>query len=65
MPIFALIIAYSLEFSKHLKNIINKENKKYLINILIIFIFLLFVQIYLLIFLITKTFSGIDGKLFS
>ena len=46
MPIFALIIAYSLEFSQHLKNIIVKENKKYLINILIIFIILLFVQIY-------------------
>ena len=46
MPIFALIIAYSLEFSKQLKNITNKENKKYLINILIIFIFLLLIQIY-------------------
>ena len=48
MPIFALIIAHSLEFSKHIKNIINKENKKYLINILMIFIFLLFVQISLI-----------------
>jgi hypothetical protein len=46
MPIFTLIIAHSLQFSNHLKNIINKENKKYLINILLIFIFLSFVQIY-------------------
>jgi hypothetical protein len=46
MPIFTLIIAHSLQFSNHLKNIRNKENKKYLINILLIFMFLSFVQIY-------------------